>query len=70
MQTLTGRSVDVRVVDCWLWQKNIAGGGKEIAFPLTLTLSPSGGEGKRIQSLECSSEKIVSPPGARQGAVA
>jgi hypothetical protein len=25
--------------------------GKEISFPLTLTLSPSGGEGKRMESL-------------------
>jgi len=32
----------------------INGSGKEIKFPLTLTLSPIGGEGIKLEPLPCS----------------
>ena len=32
---------------------NINGSGKEIKFPLTLTLSPIGGEGIKMEPLSC-----------------
>jgi hypothetical protein len=32
----------------------IKGSGKEIKFPLTLTLCPMGGEGIKLESLSCS----------------